>query len=283
MSVAAAPEEPAAQPAPAVAAGSSFYAGMRALPKAERDAMFAVYGFCRVVDDIADDQTRPMALQRAELEAWRNDVEALYAGGAPGRAAPLVEAVRRYELDKADLIALIDGMEMDLAGLVAPDLPTMLLYCDRVAVAVGRLSVKIFGMPEPQGAALAHELGRALQLTNILRDVDEDAAMGRLYLPAEYLEEAGIAARTPEAVINRPEVQAVCLRLADMAEQHFRAAERILAAKPAGHILAPRLMKAVYHEILKRLRADGWAAPRKRVKLSKPLLLWLVLRRGLLA
>jgi phytoene synthase len=279
---AAVPSEPSAQPAAGVAAGSSFYAGMRVLPKPERDAMYAVYGFCRTVDDIADDQSRPIPLQQAELQAWRSDVEALYAGGPPGRAAALAEPVARYGLAKDDLLALIDGMEMDLAGIVAPDLATLHLYCDRVAVAVGRLSVRIFGMPEREGADLAHELGRALQLTNILRDVDEDAAMGRLYLPEEYLAQAGIATRSPAAVIARPEVQEVCLRLAEAAEAHFQAARRILAANPPGRLLAPKLMAAVYHELFKRLRTRGWAQPRTRVRLSKPMLLWLVLRRGLL-
>ena len=137
------------------ASGSSFYAGMRVLPKAEREAMYAVYGFCRIVDDIADDQTRPVPEQRRELDAWRADVEALYAGGEPGRAAMLAEAVARYGLDKADFLAVIDGMQMDLEGIVRPDLHTLYLYCDRVAVAVGLLSVKVFGMPDAEGRALA--------------------------------------------------------------------------------------------------------------------------------
>jgi phytoene synthase len=281
MTLAADPSEPPAVAPAQAAAGSSFFAGMRVLPKPEREAMYAVYGFCRIVDDIADDQTRPMAQQRAELGAWRDDVEALYAGRPPGRAALLAEPVRRYGLDKADLLAVIDGMDMDLAGLVAPDLRTLELYCDRVAVAVGRLSVKVFGMPEREGEALAHELGRALQLTNILRDLDEDAAMGRLYLPEEELAGAGIASRRPAEVISRPEVDAICRRLAQTAEAHFQAAQRILAANPPGRLAAPKLMAAVYHEILRRLQATGWAPPRRRVRISKPMLLWLVVRRGL--
>src|ERR1051325_9010028 len=119
------------------ASGSSFYAGMRVLPKAQREAMYAVYGFCRIVDDIADDQTRPIAEQRRELQAWRDDLEALYAGGAPRRAATLVEPVARYSLAKADFLAVVAGMEMDLEGVRAPDLATLDLYIDRVAVAVG--------------------------------------------------------------------------------------------------------------------------------------------------
>jgi phytoene synthase len=268
------------QPAKA-AAGSSFYAGMRILPKPERAAMYAVYGFCRTVDDIADDQSLPIAQQRVALQAWRDDVEALYAGGDPGRAQVLQEAVRRYRLEKEDFLALIDGMQMDLEGLVAPDLETLYLYCDRVAVAVGRLSIRIFGMPTAIGAELAHHLGRALQLTNVLRDVDEDAEMGRLYLPREYLDEAGITTRDPRAAILAPGVDQVCLRLCETAEAHFREARRILRPRPPGRLAAPRLMGAVYADLLHRLRERGWTPPRRRVRSPKAALVWILLRDGL--
>jgi phytoene synthase len=270
-------------PAPAeqVASKSSFYAGMRILPKAEREAMYAVYGFCRIVDDIADDQTLPLAEQRARLDAWRNDLDALYAGGDPGQAAMLAEAVRRYRLDKADFLAVVDGMQMDLEGIRAPDLETLYLYCDRVAVAVGRLSVKIFGMPPQTGAELAHHLGRALQLTNVLRDLDEDAQLGRLYLPAEYLKDAGVTTKIPERAIAAPGVAKVCDRLADTAQAHFREADRIMAAKPPGRLIAPRLMGAAYAGILKGLRARGWNPPRRRVKVSKVAVLWILARQAL--
>ena len=263
------------------ASGSSFYAGMKVLPKPEREAMYAVYGFCRIVDDIADDQTLPVAQQRVELDAWRADIEALYAGADAGRAAMLAQAVRGYDLDKADFLAVVDGMQMDLEGIVRPDLATLYLYCDRVAVAVGRLSVKIFGMDEAPGEALAHHLGRALQLTNVLRDVDEDADMGRLYLPDELLREAGIGSRDPHAAILAPGVERVCLQLAETARAHFAEANRIMAARPAGRLAAPRLMEAAYAGLLKQMQARGWAPPRKRVKVRKAALVWLLLRRGL--
>jgi squalene synthase HpnD len=263
------------------ASGSSFYAGMKVLPKPEREAMYAVYGFCRIVDDIADDQTLPVAQQRVELDAWRADIEALYAGGDAGRAAMLAQAVRGYDLDKADFLAVVDGMQMDLEGIVRPDLATLYLYCDRVAVAVGRLSVKVFGMDEATGEALAHHLGRALQLTNVLRDVDEDADMGRLYLPDELLHEAGIESRDPRAAILAPGVDRVCLQLAETARAHFAEANRIMAAKPAGRLAAPRLMEAAYAGLLKQMQARGWAPPRKRVKVRKAALVWLLLRQGL--
>ena len=263
------------------ASGSSFYAGMRVLPKAEREAMYAVYGFCRIVDDIADDQTRAIPEQRRELDAWRADVEALYAGREAGRAAMLAEAVARYDLDKADFLAVIDGMQMDLEGIVRPDVATLYLYCDRVAVAVGRLSVKVFGMRPAEGEALAHHLGRALQLTNVLRDLDEDAEMGRLYLPDELLTEAGIATRDPHAAVAAPGVDQVCRMLCATALDHFAEANRIMTAKPPGRLAAPRLMEAAYGDVLRRMQARGWAPPRTRIRTNKAALLWLLVRQGL--
>jgi phytoene synthase len=279
MSAEAVSEAPPA--AASGASGSSFYAGMRVLPKAERQAMYDIYGFCREVDDIADDQTRAIAEQQVQLQAWRTDVEALYAGGAPGRAASIAEAVSRYHLEKADFLAVIDGMEMDLVGIRAPELATFELYCDRVAVAVGRLSVKVFGMPDAVGADLAHHLGRALQFTNILRDVDEDAEMGRLYLPREYLRAEGVESDDPAVVVQAPGLDGVCRRVAVTAQEHYRQAARILAARPPGRLAAPRLMGAIYGEYLRRLVARGWAGPRPSVKPGKAALLWLVLRNAL--
>jgi len=192
----------AAATAPATqAAGSSFYAGMRMLPKAEREAMYAIYGFCRAVDDIADDQQGEREGRAVALDQWRRDLDSLYAGGDPGQAVLVAEAVRRFDLDRADFEAVIDGMAMDVARDIRwPAMAELDLYCDRVASAVGRLSVRVFGMPREPGVELAHHLGRALQLTNILRDIDEDAEIGRVYLPAEALTGAGIALTTPVEV-----------------------------------------------------------------------------------
>ena len=147
--------------------GSSFYTAMRLMPKVEREAMFAVYMFCRLVDDIADDGTRPRPARAAALAEWRKDIDALYAGRPAGQASFLQGPVQAFGLRQADFLAVIDGMEMDVAADIrAPDLATLGLYCDRVAVAVGRLSTRVFGMEEAPGSELAHQLGRALQLTN---------------------------------------------------------------------------------------------------------------------
>jgi len=274
---------PAATAEATQASGSSFYAGMRVLPKAEREAMFAVYGFCRQVDDIADDLQGERAERRAQLDAWRSDIEALYAGGDPGRAALVAEPVHRFGLRKADFLAVIDGMQMDAdEGIRAPGLAKLDLYCDRVASAVGRLSVRIFGMEEEPGEALATHLGRALQLTNILRDLDEDAAMGRLYLPRELLDEAGISSSDPATVISDPRVDVACRALAAESRRHYIAAQAVMDARPRGRLAAPRLMGKVYGRILDRTQAAGWAPPRRRVKLAKAELMWILLRYGLL-
>src|SRR3979490_3161643 len=155
------------------ASGSSFYAAMRILPREQRDAMFQIYSFCRQVDDIADsDGPRPERL--AALQQWRDDVEALYRDHPPPRLKDYAASVRSFDLQREDFLAIVDGMEMDVPQEIrAPDLATLDLYCDRVASAVGRLSVNVFGMPREDGVELAHHLGRALQLTNILRDIDE--------------------------------------------------------------------------------------------------------------
>jgi len=263
-------------------AKSSFYAGMRVLPKTERDAMYAVYGFCRLVDDIADDLEGSRTERAAALDQWRTDIDALYAGEDARHAEFLREAIERFQLARAEFHAVIDGMAMDVADNIRwPPVATLDLYCDRVASAVGRLSVRIFGMEDGPGTALAHHLGRALQLTNILRDIDEDAAIGRVYLPAEALENAGITCESPAAVAAHPGVDRAARWVAMTAEEHFTAAEAILAQRPRGHLIAPRMMAAVYAQTLARMQRTGWHAPRHRAKTSKLDVLGALLRVGL--
>jgi squalene synthase HpnD len=274
---------PAAKAVKKKASGSSFYIAMRLMPEEERDAMFAIYAFCRKVDDIADDGVGTRAQRHEKLEQWRDALRGLYVGMAGQQVRFLAPAVARYGLRLQDFLDVLDGMDMDVAeDIVAPDLATLDLYCDRVASAVGRLSIKVFGMDEAPGFELAHHLGRALQLTNILRDVDEDAAIGRLYLPREYLEALDCCRQMdPAAIIAKPEIDAVCRRVATLAHHHYDEAQRILSARPRGRIKTPRLMGAVYSEILRASEAQGFAPPRHRVSLPKSRLLSLVLRQGL--
>lgn len=266
------------------ASASSFYLGMRLLPASEREAMFAIYAFSRAVDDIADEAGPSRAERVAELDAWRRDIAAVYAGATPPRAQFLERYVRRYGLRQEDFLAVIDGMEMDVVeDIRAPQLEKLDLYCDRVACAVGRLSIKVFGMEEGQGFELAKHLGRALQLTNILRDLDEDAAAGRLYLPRELLVAAGITAHDPAAVIADRRIGNACAALAAMAREHYRGAERVFQSKPRGKLHAPKLMGAVYSRILDKMERRGWAPPRRRVRIGSGRLVAIALRHGLFA
>jgi len=266
------------------ASGSSFYSAMRLMPKQEREAMFAIYAFCRAVDDIADDGIGTRPERHVALTLWRNDLDALYTGGSPPRVAFLKKAVDAYGLRKTDFLTVIDGMDMDVAeDIRAPSLGTLDLYCDRVASAVGRLSIKVFGMDEEPGFALAHHLGRALQLTNILRDIDEDACIGRLYLPNEYLGEAGIATSDPLEAISNPAIDRVCRKVAALAHEHYREAKRVMAGRPKGRIRTPNLMGAVYSQILSEMEKTGWLPPRHRVSLGKWRLLRIVIADGLFA
>jgi presqualene diphosphate synthase len=268
-----------AQPTQAAkrASGSSFYSGMRILPRPQREAMFEIYSFCRAVDDIADDPG-PREPRRGQLERWRADIDALYTGSPPPQLAGLALAVKNFALQREDFLAVIDGMEMDVvADIRAPDQATLEIYCDRVACAVGRLSVRVFGMERNAGLALADHLGRALQLTNILRDLDEDAAMGRLYLPREALRDCGIISADPATVLANPMLGVACASIVAQAKAHFRQARAIMAQSPRRVVRAPRIMGEAYGLILDRLVARGFAPPRAPVRLPRARILFIVL------
>jgi len=265
------------------AAGTSFYWAMRLLPEARREAMYAIYAFCREVDDIADSEA-PDEDKRAALDEWRHEIDAIFAGTSRlplGRV--LAEDARRFHLRREDFLAIIDGMEMDARETIqAPSLAELDLYCDRVASAVGRLSVRAFGIDTEEADRVAHHLGRALQLTNILRDLAEDEERDRLYLPREYLREAGITATTPGEVLRHPNIGQACDKLADLAEHHFREARVAMALCPRRAMRPARAMGAVYHAQLVRLRQRGWQRLEEPIKLPKSVKLWLALRHGLL-
>lgn len=273
--------EAAAAPPPRPTS-SSFYRAMKLLAPHQRDAMYEIYAFCRAVDDIADDGG-PKVPRRSQLDGWRRDIDAIYAGKTPGNLAGLAAAARQFNLRREDFQAVIDGMQMDLdQDIQAPELATLDLYCDRVASAVGRLSVRVFGMEWEAGERLAHHLGRALQLTNILRDLDEDAEIGRLYLPREMLQQAGIESTEPRTALGHPNLAAACAPIADKARGHFAEAHRIMASTPRKLTKAPRVMGAVYRRILAGLIARGWSAPRRPVKVNKIVLLWILFSDGLM-
>jgi phytoene synthase len=265
------------------AAGTSFYWAMRLLPADRRHGMYAVYAFCREVDDIADDlAATPDEKQRA-LVAWHDEVEAIYAGRPRHLVArALSEPVARYAMRRDDFHAVIDGMEMDAAADIrAPDLTTLDLYCGRVAGAVGHLSVHVFGDASADAHAVADSLGRALQLTNILRDLDEDAQRGRLYLPREILERHGIRSAEPIEVLRHPALPAACRDVAAIAQEHVADAERAMARCSRRAMRPAAVMGAFYRATLAALLRSEWRDLGQRVGLSKPQKLWLVLRHGL--
>ena len=264
------------------AAGTSFYWAMRMLPQERRDGMYAVYAFCREVDDIADDW--PEAERPAGLAMWHEEIEAVYAGRPRQLIARALETpVARFHLRKQDFHDIIDGMEMDAgAPIRAPDSATLDLYCARVAAAVGHLSVHVFGDSGEAAHEVADALGRALQLTNILRDLAEDAERGRLYLPRELLDRHGIRCDDPVVVLRHPALPSVCRDLAEVAIGHFAAAEAAMARSSRRAMRPAAVMGAFYRAMLDALVEAGWRDPGARVSLSKGHKLWLVLRHGLI-
>ena len=256
---------------------------MRILPRPRREAMFEIYAFCRAVDDIADADGPRLARCQA-LDEWRCAIDSLYQGKAPPHRplSGLTAAIKAFGLRREDFHSVIDGMEMDVAAdIQAPSLAMLDLYCDRVASAVGRLSTRAFGMPEDEGLSLAHHLGRALQLTNILRDLDEDAAINRLYLPREDLEAAGITAIEPGAVLRNPALKVACASVIARAKAHFAEADRIMAATPRQTVRAPRIMADVYRFMLDCLERRGFAPPRASIRTPRFRILLAILRYGL--
>jgi phytoene synthase len=205
----------------------------------------------------------------------------LFRGEAEGPVTrSLVVAVNRFTLRQEDFIAVIDGMQMDAESvIVAPDLATLDLYCDRVAAAVGRLSVRVFGDASAAADRVAHALGRALQLTNILRDLAEDAERGRLYLPREYLNQAGVP-HDPHTAMAAPGLDLVCARVAALAHGYFNEADSAMAACDRRAMRPARMMGATYAAILQRLERRGWRHSEHRVSLPKWQKLWLAVRFG---
>ena len=258
--------------------GSSFYWAMRLMSRPRRNAMYAIYAFCREVDDIADDGPFTQEQRRRQLAEWRDEIARLYAGvPRDPLAVALVGPVAEFGLEQADFLAVIDGVEMDARDeMVRPSLAQLDLYCDHVASAVGRLSVRVFGDFQPRCLQVADSLGRALQLTNILRDLDEDAARGRLYLPDELLATHGIAGKDPRAVLAHPALSLVRRDLAAIARSHFAAAHAAMAGCSRRAMRPAALMGAIYGAILDRLEAG------RPVRISTPAKMWYALRHGLL-
>lgn len=239
--------------------GTSFYWAMHSLPHDRRDAIYAVYAYCREVDDIADGPA-PLEEKHLALDLWRRRIDELYSGRSDNQITEaLVPAVQKFDLERDAFLAIIDGMQMDAEGpIVAPTYADLKKYCQRVAGAVGLLCVRIFGETREIGRQIAESLGLALQLTNILRDLTEDAEMGRLYLPRELLDRHGVNLRQPSAVLTAPGIEAVCNELAGEAEQAFERAKQAIAGADERAMRPAIIMMRVYQKTFRRLRARGW-------------------------
>jgi phytoene synthase len=262
--------------------GSSFSWATHLLPAQRRQALCALYAFCREVDDIADGEASH-ALKQTLLLNWRSEIAHLYAG-RPRNAVTLGlnKAIHLYGLRCQDFLAVIDGAEMKArSDIRAPSFAQLDHYCECVAVAVGRLSVRIFGDETSSGERVATELGHAVQLTDILRDLAEDAKRHRLYLPRELLHARGIFATTPSWVLAQPALPDVCRDLALLAERHYAAAAEAMAACPRSTMRPAAVMLGIYRALLDELIARGWQKLDEPVRVPAWRKLALVIRHGL--
>jgi len=234
------------------------------LPRDRRGDALVFYDFCRAVDDIADDPARPTAEKTALLDQWKTALTE-----QTGLPEPLDSLIRRHDLDPSLLREIVLGVEMDIAPPIYESFHDLRAYCWRVACAVGLVSIKIFGCSHPDSKTFAEHLGYALQLTNILRDVAEDAALGRIYLPQEDLRRFGV---NPERLLaGRPDGDFAGLMHfeAERARLEFHQAQNTLPA-PDAHALRPAiLMQAAYEKILTRMTTDGFRVFEKRYRLGK--------------
>lgn len=264
--------------------GTSFYWAMRLLPAEKRQAMFAIYAFCREVDDIADDPGQE-CIKRQQLAEWRDEIDRLYAGRPTHSVArSLAQPLKRFNLAKEDFEAIVAGMEMDAGDCVRlADIAELSLYCDRVACAVGRLSTRVFGVDEQTGGELANALGQALQLTNILRDLEEDATRDRLYLPEDLLRAQGIeCTQDPLEVLRHPASTEVVSQVADIARGRFGDAATVLATCDRRQVKPATVMMEVYRRTFDRLTSRGWRRWAEPVSVPKLEKLWVAFRYGVI-
>ncbi len=262
----------------AAASGSSFYNSFRFLPKDKRRAITALYAFCREVDDVVD-ECSDANVARTALNWWRNEVAAIY-GGKPTHPVciALVPIVKQYNMAQEHLLEIIDGMEMDLDQPRYADFKSLQLYCYRVASVVGLLTVEIFGYTDRQTLKYAHDLGIAFQLTNIIRDVGEDARRNRIYLPMDELQQFGV---TADDILNSRESESFQKLMAFQIERARHFYRQALEHLPAVDRKAQRtglIMAAIYQATLDEVVASGCHVLKERVSLTPTYKLWLAFK-----
>jgi phytoene synthase len=262
----------------AAQSGSSFHYSFRLLPPERRAAITALYAFCREVDDVVDEVADPV-VARVKLAWWRTEIDAVY-GGTPQHpvALALVPVVARYRVDRAHLLTVIDGMQMDLEKVRYVDFTDLAVYCDRVAGVVGLMSAEIFGYEDPATRDYARDLGIAFQLTNIVRDVGEDARRGRIYLPQQELARFGVAASDVLLAKTSPAFVALMRFQVERAREWY---ERAFAKLPARDRRAQRAglaMAAIYRTLLDEIARDGYRVLERRIALTPLRKLWIATR-----
>lgn len=259
----------------AAASGSSFYYSFLFLPAERRRAITALYAFCREVDDVADDVS-DVGVARTKLAWWRTEVANLFAGHAQHPVTKaLAPFVDPYGLDASRMNEIIDGMEMDLVYHRYPDFDSLKLYAHRVAGVVGQLSASIFGYTNASTLEYAEALGMAFQLTNIIRDVGEDARRGRVYIPQDELARSGL---TPEDILARRGGEAFRRMMelqADRAESYYDLALARLAPEDRAPQRAGLIMAAIYRTLLGEIRRDRFDVLDKRIALTPLRKLWI--------
>jgi len=265
----------------AAASGSSFYYSFMFLAPDKRRAITALYAFCREVDDVVD-ECSDENVARTSLAWWRTEVAAIY-GGKPSHpiCIALVPLVKQFNLPQEHMLEIIDGMEMDLSHHTYGDFKSLQLYCYRVASVVGLLAAEIFGYTDRKTLKYAHDLGIALQLTNIIRDVGEDARRGRIYLPLDELAQFGVHAGD---ILNAHETEAFQKLMQFQVERAQRFYQQALEQLPAADRKSQRtglIMAAIYRATLDEVVASGCHVLRERVSLTPLRKLWLAYKTWL--
>jgi len=259
----------------AAQSGSSFYYSFMFLPPERRRGIVALYAFCREVDDVVDEVTDP-EVARAKLAWWRREIAAAYDGSPQHPVAQALQpVVARFALPQAHLQTIVDGMAMDLEQARYPDFAGLETYCHKVAGVVGLLSAEIFGLTEARTQDYARDLGIAFQLTNIIRDVGEDARRGRIYLPQDELARFGVA---PSTLLRAEGGDAFRDLMAFQVERARSWYDRALAALPAADRRAQKtglIMAAIYRTLLDEIARDSDAVLRGRVSLTPLRKLWI--------
>lgn len=267
----------------AAQSGSSFYYSFRFLPPERRQAITALYAFCREVDDAVDEPSDP-AVSRARIGWWREEVARLYAG-SPGHPVTqaLLAAVGRYHLKQSDLLEIIDGMEMDLDRARYDSFAELQLYCHRVAGVVGLLAARIFGFRNPRTLEYAEKLGLAFQLTNIIRDVGEDARMNRIYLPMDDLRTFEVPAADILGANYTEGFRRLMAFEADRAERIYDEAMALLPEEDRRAQRPGLMMAGIYRTLLGEIRRDGFQVLSQRTALTPMRKLWIAWRTWMTA